>query len=329
MHFEIIFVVMELNTKISLRPATNQIDYESHLFLLGSCFSEHIGEKFSYFKFQNLQNPFGIFFHPLAIEKLISKAVHKQSYSEEDCFFLNERWHCFDVHSELSDPSKEKLLEKLNSSLENTQQQIIKSTHILITLGTAWVYRKNKSNQVVANCHKLPQKEFSKELLSVDEIQRSLVCIVDCIQTINKNVQLVFTVSPVRHLKDGFVENQRSKAHLIAAIHSLVSPGARTSGLSYFESYEIMMDELRDYRFYNADMVHPNQVAIDYIWEKFSAVWISPNAHSVIEKVTAIQKGLQHRTFNPESEQYRSFRTSLEKKITYLQQEYPHMKFGE
>ena len=320
---------MKLQTKIQLHPEQNQIDYKSQLLILGSCFTENMGKKLDYFKFQALQNPFGILFHPLAIEKLISKAVHKESYSEEDCFFLNERWHCFDAHSNLSNPSKEKLLEKLNSGLEETHQQLFKSTHIIITLGTAWVYRKSKSNQVVANCHKLPQKEFSKELLSVDAIQKSVVSTIESIQSINRNAQLVFTVSPVRHLKDGFVENQRSKAHLIAAIHSMMSPETQSRGLSYFESYEIMMDELRDYRFYEADMVHPNQVAIDYIWEKFRAVWISPNAHSVIEKVAAVQKGLQHRTFNLESEQHRTFRTALEKKITYLQQEYPHMKFGE
>ena len=320
---------MKLQTKIQLHPEQNQIDYESQLLILGSCFAENMGKKLDYFKFQSLQNPFGIFFHPLAIEKLISKAVHKEPYLEEDCFFLNEQWHCFDAHSNLSNPSKEKLLEKLNSGLEKTHQQLFKSTHIIITLGTAWVYRKNKSNQVVANCHKLPQQKFSKELLSVDAIQQSLVSTIESIQSINRNAQLVFTVSPVRHLKDGFVENQRSKAHLIAAIHSMMSPETQSRGLSYFESYEIMMDELRDYRFYDADMVHPNQVAIDYIWEKFRAVWISPNAHSVMEKVAAVQKGLQHLTFNPESEQYRTFRTSLEKKITYLQKEYPHMKFDE
>jgi len=311
---------MNLQTKIPLKPAENQIDYQSQLLILGSCFAENIGGKLEYFKFQTLQNPLGILFHPLVIEKLIIKAIKKKTYSEEDIFFLNERWHCFDAHSELSNPSKEELLEKLNSGLQKTYQQLIKSTHIVITLGTAWVYRNSKTNSVVANCHKVPQKEFSKELLSAAEIQKSLENTIEGIKAINKNAQFIFTVSPVRHLKDGFIENQRSKAHLITAIHQITKA-------YYFPSYEIMMDELRDYRFYKADMVHPNQVAIDYIWEKFVKVWISPDAHSAMKKVDEIQKGLKHRPFNPQSEQHQTFVKSFEKKITYLQEEYPFMNF--
>lgn len=319
---------MKLQTKIPVKVEQNQIDYQSQVLILGSCFAENIGEKLEYFKFQTLQNPFGILFHPLAIEKLISKAIQKETYSEKDIFFLNERWHCFDAHSDLSDSSKEKLLEKLNSGLEKTYQKITKSTHVIITLGTGWVYRNLKTNLVVANCHKVPQKEFSKELLSVDEIRKSLENSIRSIQTINKNAQFVFTISPVRHLKDGFVENQRSKAHLIAAVHQTIKTLCFVPCISYFLSYELMMDELRDYRFYESDMVHPNQVAIDYIWEKFIEVWILPNALHVMEKIDAIQKGLRHRPFNPESEQHQQFLKSLEEKITYLQQEYSHIKFS-
>jgi hypothetical protein len=165
---------MELQTRIPLHPTENQIDYQSRLLLLGSCFSENMGKKSGYFKFQSEQNPFGILFHPMAIEKLISKAVRKEVYSREAIFCLNERWHCFDAHSDLSDTSKENLLMKLNSELERTHQQIRKSTHIFITLGTSWVYRKNETNTIVANCHKVPQKEFSKELLSAEQIAKSL-----------------------------------------------------------------------------------------------------------------------------------------------------------
>ena len=318
---------MKLQTKIPVKPVQNQIDYQSQLFLLGSCFSEHMGSKLEYFKFQSLQNPFGILFHPKAIEKLISKAIQEDTYSEEDIFFLNERWHCFDAHSELSDVSKEKLLQKLNTGLVQTRQQIIKATHIIITLGTAWTYRNNHSNEVVANCHKVPQKAFKKELLPVDQIIKSLENIIQSIQSVNKKSHFVFTVSPVRHLKDGFVENQRSKSHIISAIQEIVHTSNFEPRISYFPSYEIMMDELRDYRFYESDMVHPNQIAIDYIWEKFTAVWIALSAHSIMTKVNAIQKGLQHRPFNKESEQHQLFLKSLEAKITYLQQEHPFMQF--
>jgi len=320
---------MKLQTQIPLTRAQNQISYDSQLLILGSCFAENIGDKLQYFKFQSVQNPFGILFHPLAIENLISRAVNKETYSEEDIFYLNERWHCFDAHSEVSNPSKEKLLKELNAGLQQTYQQITKSTHIFITLGTAWVYRNIETNAVVANCHKVPQKEFSKELLSIEAIQKSLKNSIQGIQSVNQKAKFVFTVSPVRHLKDGFIENQRSKSHLISAIHKTIDSPSHGGGWGedYFPSYELMMDELRDYRFYKADMVHPNQLAIDYIWEKFVEVWITPTAYPTMEKVDNVKKSLQHRPFNPESEQHQTFIKSLRKKITYLQKEYPFMEF--
>jgi hypothetical protein len=320
---------MKLQTKIPLRQAENQIDYNDQLLLLGSCFSENIGSKLKYFKFQFLQNPFGILFHPLAIEKLITKVAHNEVYSEADIFFLNERWHSFDVHSDLSDASQEKLLEKLNSRIKKTRQQINGSTYILITLGTAWVYRRNETKEAVANCHKVPQREFSKELLSVEVIQKSLENTISLVRSINEKTQFIFTVSPVRHLKDGFIENQRSKAHLIAAVQNSISSPSFGGGWGedYFPSYELLLDELRDYRFYETDMIHPNQLAIDYIWEKFSEVWISPKEYPTMEKVDAVQKGLRHRPFNEESEEHRKFLNSLQEKIKYLQDAYPFMEF--
>lgn len=320
---------MKLQTQIPFTEGGSQINYQSQLLILGSCFAQNMGKKLEYFKFQTLQNPFGILFHPLAIEKLIAKATAGETYAEKDVFFLNERWHCFDAHSDLSDRSKEGLLEKLNLGLQHTKQQIAKASHLIITLGTAWVYRKTDTNTLVANCHKLPQKEFTKELLSVDEIKNSIEATIKRVKALNNRVQFVFTVSPVRHLKDGFVENQRSKAHLIAAVHYAINALSQRECWreAYFPSYELQMDELRDYRFYASDMMHPNQLAIDYIWEKFVSVWIASTAQHTMEKVDAIQKGMQHRPFHPESEQHQTFMESLEKKITYLQKEHPHMKF--
>ena len=318
---------MKLQTQIPLKQAENQIDYDSQILILGSCFAENIGAKLNYFKFQTVQNPFGVLFHPLAIEKLVSKAVRKERYLDDDVFFLNELWHCFDAHSDLSDVSKEKLLEKLNTALEKTYQQIIKSTHVIITLGTAWVYRKTTVNAIVANCHKVPQKEFSKELLSSTAIQKSLENTIENIQSLNKNIQFIFTVSPVRHLKDGFSENQRSKAHLITAIHEFLNTSNLQFCMSYFESYELMMDELRDYRFYKTDMVHPNDLAINYIWEKFIEVWVKEVAYSTMKQISVIQKGLQHRPFNSNSEKHQNFLKSLQEKITYIKQEYAFINF--
>ncbi len=318
---------MKLQTQIPLTKAKEQIDHASQLLVLGSCFSENIGAKLNYFKFQTVQNPFGILFHPFAIENLITRAVNKEYYSADDLFFLNDRWHCFDAHSSLSDVSKEKLLKNLNTQLVRTENQIRQATHILITLGTAWVYRKKQTGKTVANCHKVPQKEFDKHLLTADEITASLQRTVHHIESINKNVQLIFTISPVRHLKDGFIENQRSKSHLITAIHTILSiPPSGARGI-YFPSYEIMMDELRDYRFYATDMVHPNALAIDYIWEKFQQVWISETAHVTMKRVDEIQKGLLHKPFNPESEQFKKFEKSVQRKIEEIHKNFPFIGF--
>ena len=318
---------MKLQTHVPLHQAEHQFDYQSQLFLLGSCFVENIGKKLDYYKFRSLQNPFGILFHPKAIENLLSKSIQAFNYTAEDVFYHNERWHCFDAHSDLSDVSKEELLRKLNDGLKDTRQQISIATHIVITLGTAWVYRKLESNANVANCHKVPQKEFAKDLLSVENIVESLESIVDLIQSTNPTAQIIFTVSPVRHLKDGFVENQQSKAHLIAAIHEVIQNSNFASRTSYFPSYEIMMDELRDYRFYKSDMVHPNELAVDYIWEKFKSVWISKEAFSTMEKVEEIQRGMLHRPFNPKSEEHQKFLNSLNAKTLALQMEFPFMEF--
>jgi hypothetical protein len=318
---------MKLQTQIPLQKAHNQIDYTSQIMLLGSCFVENMGRKLDYFKFPSLQNPFGILFHTNAIENLVTKAVRQESYSEADVFFLNDRWHSFDAHSDLSDVSQEHLIKNLNDGLKATRDQVSKSTHVIITLGTSWVYRNVEKGIIVANCHKLPQKEFSKEILSVDEISDSLQKTINGIRSVNENVQVIFTVSPVRHLKDGFVENQRSKAHLIGAIHQTLKISKLAPRTSYFFSYEIMMDELRDYRFYKSDMVHPNELAVYYIWEKFKEVWISKECYGIMDQVEAIQKGLEHKPFNPESSEHKRFLKSLHTKIAYLQQTYPFMEF--
>lgn len=299
------------------------IDYNSRLLLLGSCFVENMGEKFAHFKFRALQNPFGILFHPKAIENLVVNAIGNKQCSDKDVFFFNERWHCFDAHSALSDISKEALLQKLNDGLAHTAKQLLQASHIIITLGTAWVYRNRTTGAVVANCHKVPQAEFSNEILEVDAIAACLENIIAQIKSVNKNCRLIFTISPVRHLKDGFVENQRSKAHLITALHNVCSQDQT----SYFPSYEIMMDELRDYRFYNEDMVHPNALAINYIWEKFREVCLSDSTAAIMKKVDAVQKGLQHRPFNPKAEKHLEFLKTLEQKIQQLQSDHSFMKF--
>jgi hypothetical protein len=313
---------MNFRTEIKLQKEYDQINYKSELLLIGSCFSENIYTKFNYFKFKAFHNPFGILFHPKAIEKLISNVFEKKIYTSKDVFELNERWHCFDAHSNLSDSNKEELINQLNSTITFTNQKLSLATHVIITLGTAWIYRHIESQNIVANCHKVPQNNFSKELLSIDEISNSLDNIIRHLQKFNPKMNIVFTVSPVRHLKDGFLENSQSKAHLLAAIHKVISSNISGGNNFYFPSYEIMLDDLRDYRFYKSDMLHPNQSAIDYIWELFKGVWINDNTLSIIKEVDIVQKGLSHKPFNKNSLSHQQFLAKLQVKIQDLKDQH-------
>ena len=316
---------MNLQTRIPIFQQTScPIDYHSKIFLLGSCFSENIGDKLTYCKFQSAQNPFGILFHPKAIETLISRAINEKFFTEKEVFFFNERWHCFDTHSQLSSISKESILEKINTELVTTKKHLKRSSHIIMTLGTSWVYRLKESNAIVANCHKIPQHQFAKELLSINQISASLKSMVSLIKKINPSINIIFTISPVRHLKDGFVENQLSKSNLISAVHNVRKIEEK---IFYFPSYEIMMDELRDYRFYKQDMIHPNTMAVDYIWEKFSESWISNKALIVSQQIMKIQKSLEHKPFNPESKEHLTFLESVQKQIKKVQEKYPNISF--
>ncbi len=317
--------MMNFSTIVPLKEERNQINYDSNIFLIGSCFSEHIGDKFQYYKFNTEQNPFGIIFHPKAIEKLLLKAINNDAYTEKDIFQLNEKWYSFDAHSKISSLSGKELIKKLNNAVLLAKKQINTASHIIITLGTAWVYRYIETDAIVANCHKVPQKNFLKELLSVEELIESLEAIIVLIESVNPKVKILFTVSPVRHLKDGFIENQRSKSHLITAVHEVVLKNDTLS--SYFPSYEIMTDELRDYRFYKEDMIHPSALAVNYIWERFQYSWIEKESNTLMLEVDTIQKGMAHIPFNPTSKKHLAFLKKLEDMKSDIEKKYSHIKF--
>lgn len=296
---------------------------------MGSCFSKNIGEKFKFYKFQSLINPFGILYHPLAIKNMLDRLEEAKPFTADDLFFHNERWHSFKSHSILSHTELPLALEQLNTSLKAAHSFLQSASHIIITLGTAWYYHHLKTNQTVANCHKVPQTAFEKRLQSVKSITETLGAIEQSIKTVNPNVHNIFTISPVRHLRAGFTENQRSKAHLIAGLQDFLSKEASNvnCNAAYFPAYEIMMDELRDYRFYADDLLHPNALAIEYIWERFRKVWISGSAKEIMSEVESIQKGLLHRPFNPQSKAHQIFIDQLQKRIVDLKKQYPYMSF--
>ena len=215
-------------------------------------------------------------------------------------------------------------MEELNAALQELRETLQTASHLVLSFGTAWVYRLQATQQIVANCHKVPQKHFSKELLSTTDIAEVLRLLFGSIRKTNPKIEIIATVSPVRHLKDGFVENTRSKSHLIAGLHRAIDDSKQ---VAYFPSYELMMDELRGYRFYKPDMIHPNSVAVAYIWERFAKVWIHPKTVPLQKEVDTIQKGLAHRPFHPESSSHQKFKADLLEKIDQLKLQWPHMRF--
>lgn len=314
---------MNLQTQLSFKPSQSQFGYEDSLLLLGSCFSENIEKKLSYHKFQSTTNPFGIIFNPIAIERLIQDAILDKTYTEEDVFELDGIWKSFYAHSTKNALSRLGAVIHLQEAQRLLREQLLKASHLILTLGTAWVYRHKSSGEIVANCHKVPQKEFSNELLSISDITSSLSKVLELIKKFNSKITIVFTVSPVRHIKDGFIENTRSKAHLLSAVHQLTND----SDITYFPSYELMMDELRDYRFYKSDMLHPSEQAVDYIWDKFIKVYAFAKAQHTLKEVDIIQRGLSHRPFIPDSDQHKQFIAQLKKRIATLQKKHSHINF--
>ena len=315
---------MKLTTPIKLSRQNPPISYSSKVLLLGSCFAQNMGAKLEYYKFQQCTNPFGILFHPVAIEKLITRAVNQTWFTSKDVFLQNEQWHCFLAHSKLSNTSEEDLISALNSALEKLRFSLLEASHVVFTFGTAWVYRHLENDTIVANCHKVPQKKFVKQLLSPDDVSDVLLGIETKLRTINPTCSIINTVSPVRHIKDGLIANSRSKAHLIAGVQEIVSPEKLNY---YFPSYEIMMDELRDYRFYKEDLIHPNQTAIAIIWNAFTGSWICPETAALQKKIATIQSGILHTPFNENSKAHIHFKKDLEVQISQVQKALPWATF--
>lgn len=301
---------MNFRTPINIneiQKSVKQIDYQSKVGLIGSCFVENIGTKLSYYKFDHFVNPYGILFNPIAIEKSVADIAQKRIYTKSDLVFKNERWHSLHHHSDFSNADEAQILKAINENIKKSYQTLKETSHLILTLGTAWVYHHVETDQLVANCHKIPQKNFIKRILSVTEIFKSLQNSIQLIQNLNPEVEIILTLSPIRHIKDGMLANNQSKAHLLTAIHQIVAD----LGVFYFPSYEIVMDDLRDYRFYTSDMLHPNQTAIDYVWDLFKKIWISEESIPIMEEVNQIQKALEHKAFNPNSEQHKLFLENL------------------
>ena len=317
--------VMDFHLEFTPKPFDIRINHQHNLLLIGSCFTEQIGSKLSNYKFAVFDNPNGILFNPISICKSISSYIDNKQYTDADLFYQNECWNSWEHHSRFSKPGVTECLNGINESQSKANTVIKKADWLLITLGSAFVYEL-ANKEVVANCHKVPTDKFSKRLLPVEEIVEGLQQMIEKTQAFNPALKIIFTISPVRHLRDGFVENNRSKATLIQAVHQLTE---KNYSCFYFPAYELIIDDLRDYRFFAEDMVHPNYAATNYVWEKFIATCIDESSQQLMKEIAVIVAAKNHKPFNPTSEQHKKFlQTNLEK-VKKLQQQFPYIHFEE
>ncbi len=316
---------MDFHVELTTKPFEVKINHQHNLLLIGSCFTEQIGTKLTNCKFSVLDNPNGILFNPVSICKSISSYVDNKQYTEADLFYQNESWNSWEHHSRFSNPDKEKCLAGINESQTEAYEFIKNADWLLITLGSAFVYEL-ENTEVVANCHKVPADKFIKRLLSAEEVFTGLQHMIEQALAFNPGLNIIFTISPVRHLRDGFVENNRSKATLIEAVHQLVQ---QNSACFYFPAYELVIDDLRDYRFFAEDMVHPNYAATNYVWEKFITTCIDEPSQKLMKDIAVIVAAKNHKPFNPTSEQHKKFLQINLEKVKKLQQQFAYINFKE
>ncbi|MEP6677418.1 MAG: GSCFA domain-containing protein [Ferruginibacter sp.] len=312
---------MNFHLEFSPKPFSIKIKHSDKLLLAGSCFTEHIGEKLNQHKFSVLENPNGILFNPVSICKSVQSYIDNKQYTAADLFQLNDSWNSWEHHSRFSAVDQNESLQKINNSQSTAHDFLKKADWLLLTLGSAFVYELD-NKQVVANCHKVPADKFNKRLLSADEISNDLKKLIERLQSFNPGLKIIFTISPVRHLREGFVENNRSKATLIQAVHQLLNDEDR---LFYFPAYELVIDDLRDYRFYAEDMVHPNYAATNYVWEKFIAACIDEPSKEIMKQVNDIRIAFNHKPFNPSSAEHKKFLQSYFEKTKLLAERLPYI----
>ncbi len=312
---------MDFHLEFTPKPFDSKINHQQKLLLIGSCFTEQIGTKLANHKFAVLDNPNGILFNPISITKSISSYMNNKQYAEADLFYQNECWNSWEHHSRFSHPDKKICLQGINESQTKAHDFLKRADWLLITLGSAFVYEL-ENKEVVANCHKVPTDKFKKRLLPVEEVFTGLQTMLEEAVAFNPGIRIIFTISPVRHLRDGFIENNRSKATLIQTVHQLVE---KNNNCFYFPAYELVIDDLRDYRFFAEDMVHPNYAATNYVWEKFITACIDETSQQLMKEIAVIVAAKNHKPFNPTSEQHKKFlQTNLEK-VKKLQQQFPYL----
>lgn len=319
---------MDFRTKTVIEPWNHRLCHSDKLLVMGSCFAEHIGTRLERMKFRVIVNPYGVLYNPLSIAEGLSRLIECRLFSEDELHeFPDGGWNTWLHHSRYSHPDKHLALTAINHSIENASRQLAEADVLILTFGTSWVYRLEDTDAVVGNCHKVPGRRFMRRRLSVSEIVEALADILTRIADINPRLKVLFTVSPIRHLKDGLHGNQLSKSTLLLAVDELCR--LFPSQCYYFPAYEIVMDELRDYRFYAEDMAHPSMQAVDYVWECFVEHCVDTEAQQFMLQWEKVVSALSHRPFQPRSEQYLQFVHNVLARISALQARYPYLDVQE
>jgi hypothetical protein len=307
---------MKFTTKVNIPKSAFNITHQDSVLLLGSCFTENIGLYLKNYQFKTIINPFGIIYNPISIFNTVEKISRPQYYNQDDLIYNNELFISLDHHGDFSALIKDIVLDKINNSIEESHIVFKESKYIVFTFGTSFVYEYLANKKIVANCHKIPNNQFLKRILSIEEIVEAF----NKIAPILSDKTIIFTVSPVRHWRDGAIENQRSKSILVESIHQIIE---KQNNCFYFPAYEIMMDELRDYRFYSEDMLHPNNVAIKYIWQCFSGNYFSDDTQQINHQIEKINLLLQHKIKNPNTQAQIDFENKIKQSIADFKKQYP------
>jgi len=301
-----------------------QTGYKQKNLFMGSCFTENVGAKMEALKYPVDINPFGILYNPLSLANGLQLLLEEKQFSADDLIEHNGLWHSFSHHGRFSNTVQDKALNDMNMRIKSSATFLKEAGFLFLTFGTAWIYRYKKSGELVSNCHKIPAREFVRERLSVQQIVDVYCSLLTKIWQVNPDLKVVLTVSPIRHWKDGAIENQRSKSTLILAVDQLIQKiGAEKC--AYFPSYEIVMDELRDYRFYAEDMLHISEVAIKHIWSRFEAALISAESIEIAREVQKISNAVKHRPINKKSLEYSKFLLSFLHKLELLEKRFPYL----
>jgi hypothetical protein len=310
---------------IQIQSPEKRVRYQQGILLTGSCFTEHIGNHLIDLKFDTLQNPNGILFDPLSVAGSLISYIEPHRYEPQDLFYHNELWQSWKHHGVFSDMDQQVVLNKINQSQQAAHSFLKKADWLIITLGSSFTYILKEQNKAVANCHRAPANWFNKKLLPIDEMLAVLDEALHRLFDFNPGLQIIFTVSPVRHIRDGVIENNRSKARLIEAVHQLVNKFNKTY---YFPAYEMVIDVLRDYRFYDKDLVHPNYMATNYVVENFMEHYVDPESRLLSEEVRKLQIARKHRALHPNTESHRRFLKEQLEKTLELSGRYPFLNFA-